>query len=78
MSADSADPEITALGRYIGMDGLMGHCPDWYYLLRAADRLHCPPWQLLEQSVYWQDIAIKAISAENRGADIKRQREQAR
>jgi len=56
------------------MDGKMGYVPDWYYLIRAADRLHCTPWELLEQSIYWQDIAVKAISAENRGVDIKAQR----
>jgi hypothetical protein len=67
------DPEITALGRYLGMDGKVGYVPDWYYLVRAADRLHCTPWELLEQSIYWQDIALKAISAEVAGEQIRAQ-----
>lgn len=52
----------------------MGYVPDWYYLIRAADRLHCTPWQLLEQSIYWRDIALKAISAEIEAEKIKAQR----
>jgi hypothetical protein len=52
----------------------MGYVPDWYYLVRACDRLHCKPWELLEQSIYWQDIALKAISAEVEAENIKAQR----
>jgi hypothetical protein len=55
------------------MDGKVGYVPDWYYLLRAADRLHCTPWELLEQSIYWQDTALKAISAEIAGEQIRAQ-----
>lgn len=58
------DPEIVNLGRYIAMGGKVGYLPDWYAPILAADRLHCPPWELLEQSIYWQDIAMKARAAE--------------
>lgn len=73
---DYVDPEIDALGRYLGFEGLpgMGYCPDFYILLRACDRLHCKPWELLEQSIYWQDVALKAISGEREGQKIKAQR----
>lgn len=71
---DAVDPEIVALGRYIGFDGLMGYCPDWYLAVRASDRLHCKPWELIEQSIYWQDVGLKAISGEIEGAKIKAQR----
>jgi hypothetical protein len=56
------------------MDGMVGYCPEWYYVLRAADRLHCTPWELLDQSIYWLDVGLNAIAAENRGADIRQQR----
>ena len=72
---DVVDPEIIALGRYLGWDGLMGYVPDWFLVLRACDRLHCKPWELLEQSIYWQDIALKAITAENEAAKIRQQRQ---
>lgn len=42
----------------------MGECPDWYAVLLASDRLHCPPWELLGRSIYWQDIALAARKAE--------------
>ena len=55
----------------------MGEVPEWYYLLRACDRLHCQPWELVQQSIYWQDIALKALSAEVEGEKIREQRRQA-
>jgi hypothetical protein len=55
------------------MDGKMGYCTDWYRLLCLADRLHCAPWELLEQSIYWRTIAAKAITAENQAMKIKEQ-----
>jgi hypothetical protein len=48
--------------------------PDWYPLLVAADRLHCKPWELLgleEISVWWTDIALKAITAEGRAQELR-------
>lgn len=24
----------------------MGYIPDWYLIMRSADRLHCKPWEL--------------------------------
>lgn len=55
----------------LGMAGMhleTARCPWWYPLLLEADRLHCPPWTLLglsEISVFWRDVAHKAIAAEN-------------
>lgn len=42
----------------------MGECPDWYAVLLSADRLHCPPWELLGRSEYWRSIAVMARRAE--------------
>ncbi len=64
---------MTQLGRYIGMDGRMGYCPDYYKLQCIADRFHCTPWELLEQSIYWTIVGAKIITAENAGAKIKEQ-----
>lgn len=46
------------------MKGTMGECPDWYSLFVAADRCHCPPWELLKQSVFWYNKALIATEAE--------------
>lgn len=48
-------------------------CPDWYGLIQAAKYLNVAPWQLLEQSVYWRDKAIIAMSAEHDAQDILNQ-----
>lgn len=53
------------------MDGRMGACPDWYYLLQTAKYLGVAPWELIEQSVVWQDIALIAMMAESEAAEIK-------
>lgn len=55
------------------MDGRMGACPDWYPLFVAADRCHCPPWELLKQSTWWYDKALIAIEAEAGAQKIKQQ-----
>lgn len=55
------------------MDGRMGECPDWYPLFVAADRCHCPPWELLQQSVWWHDKALIAVEAENGAQRIKQE-----
>lgn len=48
----------------------MGACPGWYLLLRAADRLHSPPWELLDPDdtaprTLWVELANGATGAEN-------------
>lgn len=52
------------------MEGKMGAVPDWYPLFIAADRCHCPPWELLKQSVWWRDKALIANTAENEAREI--------
>ena len=42
----------------------MGDAPDWYELLVAAKFLGVPPWELLEQPIYWKRWALEAASAE--------------
>ena len=49
------------------------HCPDWYGTMQAAKYLNVAPWELLEQSVYWKDKALVAMTAEHEAAEIKRQ-----
>lgn len=48
-------------------------CPDWYALIAAAKYLGVAPWQLLEQSAWWQYVALKAMTAEKQAQDILRQ-----
>lgn len=40
-------------------------CPWWYPIIKAAQYLGTTPWDLLEnRSIFWRDVAIKAMSAE--------------
>jgi len=39
-------------------------CPDYYSLIKAAKYLGVKPWELLDRSIWWQDVAIKCITAE--------------
>jgi hypothetical protein len=49
----------------------MGECPDWYAVLLAAERLHCPPWELLERddAAEWIRVARGASTAEAHAAN---------
>jgi hypothetical protein len=38
--------------------------------MQAADRLHCPPWELLERGAFWTEWALIAAEAE---AEAQRQ-----
>ena len=49
-------------------------CPEWYPLFLAADRCHAKPWEMVEQSVWWSDKALTALSAENWARDYLQSR----
>jgi hypothetical protein len=59
------------LRRYIAMGGKMGVCPDWYGVITAARYLGVPPWELIEQSIYWQDRAFVAMTAEKQAQEVR-------
>ncbi len=42
----------------------MGTLPDWYQLIQAAKYLNVAPWELLEHSIYWEERALDAMTAE--------------
>jgi len=42
--------------------------PDWYPLLRAAKYLNVPPWELLDQPLFWRE---KALIAERVDAEVE-------
>jgi hypothetical protein len=42
----------------------MGECPDWYAIIRAAQYLGVPPWELMKQPIFWRIKALSAMSAE--------------
>jgi len=48
-------------------------CPDWYALVQAAKYLGVAPWDLMRQSIYWQDKALIALSAEHDAREIRAQ-----
>jgi hypothetical protein len=62
------------LAKYIGTNGKFGRCTDYYAIVQAARYLGCDPWELIDQSVYWQDVAHKCMTAEIEGQKIKDQR----
>jgi len=61
------------LSRWIGMSGKFGKCPEDYNLFKAAQWLGVAPWELLEQSIWWKERAIKFMNAEVDGEKIKEQ-----
>jgi hypothetical protein len=50
---------------------MSGECPEWYPLFIAADRCHCPPWELIKAGIWWHDKALIASSAENYAREQK-------
>jgi len=58
------------LRRYLATDGKMGAYPDYYPIMQAAKYIGCPPWELLEQSAWWQDKALICMTAENEAQEI--------
>ena len=44
---------------------MVGACPDWYPLIRAARYLGVAPWELAKQPITWREWASIAQSAEN-------------
>lgn len=66
MTPQGEDEELVALRRYLvlGEETETAWMPDWYPVFAAAETLHCPPWELLEQSVYWRDKALIKRKAE--------------
>ena len=48
----------------------MGEPPDWYYEIQAAKYLNVPVWELIKQSVWWRDKALKAMTAEVQAQEI--------
>lgn len=58
-------------------NGQMGAIPDTYLVMRAADRLNCTVWDLLERDdyVYWLNWALTVDAAESdarKGATVER------
>lgn len=51
----------------------MAWMPDYYPVIKAARYLGVPPWELLEQSIYWRDKALIVQAAEDQ-AKAERQR----
>jgi hypothetical protein len=50
--------------------------PDWYPLVRAAKYLGVPPWELADQPMAWQMIALICEQAEAEAEEIIAKRAQ--
>ncbi len=48
----------------------MGSCPDWYAVMQAARYLKVPMWELMEQSIWYTDKALIAMTAEHEAQEI--------
>lgn len=48
--------------------------PEWYALFVAADILHCPPWEVLKHSIWYQQKAHIKNKAESEAQEILAQR----
>lgn len=46
--------------------------PDWYPVMAAADAFRCPPWEVLDQSIYWRDKALIYRTAVAQAREEKR------
>ena len=44
--------------------------PEWYPLIVAARYYGVPPWELMQQSIWWIDKAFIAMTAEGQAAKI--------
>lgn len=42
----------------------MSYCPDWYKVIQAAKYLNVPPWELMEQPLFWYEKALISMTAE--------------
>lgn len=49
----------------------MGEVPDWYVTIQAARYLKVPPWDLVDQPIFWQRAAYAAMDAENQNSQRK-------
>jgi len=43
-------------------------------VVQAADRFHCPPWELLERGRAWVELAVLTVNAEREGEQQQRRR----
>jgi len=43
-------------------------------VVQAADRFHCPPWELLRQGRAWVELALLTVNAEREGEQQQRRR----
>lgn len=50
----------------------MGEAPSWYRLLKAADYLKVPPWELAARPLHWVTMAEAAQEAEAKAEAIIR------
>lgn len=43
---------------------MTGEVPQWYRVVKAAQYLGVPPWDLAEQPVYWLEVAEESRRAD--------------
>jgi hypothetical protein len=43
-------------------------------VVQAADRFHCPPWELLGRGKAWVELALLTVNAEREGEMAQRRR----
>jgi len=56
-------------------DEEMDEVPDWYWTLRAADRLNCSAIELERSPSFWRKRALVAITAESQAGALVDERQ---
>lgn len=52
----------------------MGEVPGWYRIIKAAQFLRVPPWELARQPMAWVRMAEEAQSAEAHAEAVHRKK----
>lgn len=55
----------------------MGEPPSWYRLIKAAQYLRVPPWELAKQPMTWVNMAEEAQAAEAHAQAVHEKRNKA-
>lgn len=71
-SVSGVETELLNLRRYLVLQGETDtwECPEWYPLIQSAKYLGVPPWELMEESLYWKERALVAMTAEAQAQEI--------
>lgn len=56
--------------RWLSTKGKIGEPPEDYLTFKAAQWMHVPPWELVEQPLVWKLKALDYMTAEGEAQEI--------